>query len=495
MKSLCLLLTGCVLVAGGVFAQTQSITTPPNFASNNGGSAGGAVYFDVSVLQPTLVIQNVDLNCSAAAGTAVTIDIYTCPTTYVGNEAMPGAWTLVASCSGTSLGSDTPTPIDMPDFAMLAGDYGMAIVNSGGHRYTNGNGANQAVADANLSLTLGAAANVAFSGTPFSPRVANATLYYDLNGTPSTVCIQDRQPNSAESSLTVDGGSSANLVNGAAATVDMASTNAGSLWDVGIVPLATSVGALTGSGIVTPGGQSVNVDLSNPAFLFLNNDFTTGGGFPAGGLNFAYSESNYLVSGQMAVVSATLADGIALSQACDLSWVGCQGADFESGVPGGWANPGPSWGLPTIAWTVDFGGTPSGNTGPTSGNGGSTNYIYCETSGGAGNGASEFTLDTCVFDVSSLTNFQLDFALSRIGATMGTLDVYMFTDAGGWGGTPVMSFTGADPTQTQGGTEWSAESYAITALPLGTTGIAFSFTYVGGGSFTGDIALDDVSVN
>ena len=94
-----------------------------------------------------------------------------------------------------------------------------------------------------------------------------------------------------------------------------------------------------------------------------------------------------------------------------------------------------------------------------------------------------------------MTNLQLDFALSRIGATIGTLNVYMFTDAGGWNPTPVLTYSGPDLTQAQGGTEWSAESYAITALPLGASQVAFSFAYVGGGSFTGDIALDDISVN
>ncbi len=357
--------------------------------------------------------------------------------------------------------------------------WGASIDGASGGAGTNGGNRYGSTSDC-------AATTSTFANNEFVPLVK---IDFIAGGTPG-ICVSEFQSNQVESSLTVDTLSVSAAQNGNPIVVDLSSSNAGAQWDIGLMYNASPVGASAG-GLVTPGGQSVNLDLTNPTFSFLNNNFA---GTPFTSINFPFVNSNLQVSGQMGVISASYPLGFALSQACEAVWVGCQGSGFEAGNPPGWANPGPSWGLPTLAWTLNSGGTPSGATGPTAANTG-TNYIYCETSGGGGNGASEFTLDTCVFDVSSLTNFQLDFALSRIGATMGTLDVYMFTDAGGWGGTPVMSFTGADPTQTQGGVEWSNESYAITALPLGTTGVAFSFTYVGGGSFTGDIALDDISVN
>jgi hypothetical protein len=45
-------------------------------------------------------------------------------------------------------------------------------------RYTNGTGANQNFANSHVSLALGAAGNIPFSGTPFSPRVFNGTIRY-----------------------------------------------------------------------------------------------------------------------------------------------------------------------------------------------------------------------------------------------------------------------------------------------------------------------------
>ena len=211
MRPLSLLLVACALLVGGVSAQTQSITTPPNFANNNQGSPGGGVYFDITINPAVLVIEHLELNTPAPAGTSVAVDIYTCPTTYVGNEANMAVWTLVGSCTGTSAGAGVPTLIDVPNFAMTAGTYGMAIANSGGHAYTNGTGANQTVSTPEITLNLGSATNVAFAGTPFTPRVANLTLYYDVSGTVGGPCIRDRQQNSAEATLTVDGGSSANL--------------------------------------------------------------------------------------------------------------------------------------------------------------------------------------------------------------------------------------------------------------------------------------------
>ncbi|NRA96041.1 MAG: hypothetical protein HRU14_07510 [Planctomycetes bacterium] len=488
---LALLFVACAILAGGVSA--QSITTPPNFVSNNGGSPGGAVYFDVTVISPGgLFIESFDCNTSLAAGGAVDIDVFICPTTSVGNETNTGVWNQVCCGSGTALGLNLATSFDTSDFQLLPGTYGMAILNSGGHRYTNGDGTNQAVATPEMSLALGTASNVPFTAGIFSPRIWNGTIHYATTGA-SGICVLDRQPNNAEASLTVNGGSAAALSNGAAAAVDMNSANAGSAWDVGLVPGAPSIGLAQG-GLVTPGGQSINLDLSNPAFFFLNNNFASGGGFPAAGIALAYPENNYSVSGQMAVISASHADGVSLSQACDLSWTGCSGSNFDNlsagtSPPPGWTNQSTPWvALASSPWTVDAAGTPSGATGPTAAASGA-NYMYCETSGTGG--TAEFNMETCAFDTPAST---LSFNLSRIGATIGTLNIYVAFN-GNWNSTPIATYTGADPGQLQGGTEWSAESITLSAFPLGTSNVTFAFSYTGGGSFTGDIAIDDVAVN
>ena len=174
-----LLVASACLLTG--VASAQSITTPPNFASNNGGSSGGAVYFDLTVTwggPAGLTVTSLDTNCSATAGAIATLEVYTTPGSYLGVETDPAAWTLVSSGTGCSLGQDVPTPVNISDFPLPSGSYGIAIVNSGGHRYTNGNGTNQTVSGPHLSLSLGAATNVPFTGGIFSPRVWNGTIHY-----------------------------------------------------------------------------------------------------------------------------------------------------------------------------------------------------------------------------------------------------------------------------------------------------------------------------
>jgi len=71
--------------------------------------------------------------------------------------------------------------------------YGIALVldASHGHSYTNGDGSNENYSNADLSLTAGAASNVPFDGSPFSPRVFNGTLNYLIGSGPSTVIDLD----------------------------------------------------------------------------------------------------------------------------------------------------------------------------------------------------------------------------------------------------------------------------------------------------------------
>lgn len=150
------------------------------FASNNGGSPGGAVYFDLTTVSGAS-IDSLLTNYSAA-GLPVGIEVYTTPGTYAGNETNVAAWTLVAMDDGNAIGEaeDTPTAITLAaPFSVPAGTTGIALVSVGdGHEYTNGTGANQSFtsADGNLTIDLGTASNVPFTGGIFSPRVWNGRL-------------------------------------------------------------------------------------------------------------------------------------------------------------------------------------------------------------------------------------------------------------------------------------------------------------------------------
>jgi hypothetical protein len=172
-----LVAVGAVLVVACA-ANAQSLTTL--FASNNGGSVGGAVYFDVIVGPNALTITGYDTN----VGELVTFgwEVYlTAPgVSYYGNEANPAAWTLVATGTGVGMGDDNPSPVTLDaTFGLDANTlYGMALVlgPEAGHEYSNGPLGPYSNAD--LTLELGSATNVPFSGSPFYPRVWNGTIYY-----------------------------------------------------------------------------------------------------------------------------------------------------------------------------------------------------------------------------------------------------------------------------------------------------------------------------
>jgi hypothetical protein len=177
MRHFALLLALCA--PGSAPASAQCVTTL--FASNGGTSTGGAVYFDLGAAGPVLV-ESLESNFLAAAGTPVGLEVWVRAGTSVGFEGSPAGWTLVSTDDGTSLahGQDVPTPIALdPPFALPAGTTGVALVaNGSGHARTNGNGSNQAYTDGFVDLALGATSNVPFAGVVFAPRVWNGTLCY-----------------------------------------------------------------------------------------------------------------------------------------------------------------------------------------------------------------------------------------------------------------------------------------------------------------------------
>ena len=151
------------------------------FANNNGGAAGGVVFFDLTV-SGNRTFTGLDTNFDATVGNAVGMTVYTTPGTYVGVETNVVAWTPMATDNGLALaaGQGAATRIDFASPLNLApGSYGIALVASGaGHSYTNGTPSNQTAfsCSGSLNMTLGAAQNVPFSGNTFSPRIWNGRL-------------------------------------------------------------------------------------------------------------------------------------------------------------------------------------------------------------------------------------------------------------------------------------------------------------------------------
>jgi len=147
--------------------------------------------------------------------------------------------------------------------------------------------------------------------------------------------------------------------------------------------------------------------------------------------------------------------------------------------PTGWSNGGG-----TLEWVVDENGTVSSGTGPSAAVSGA-NYMYCETSSPATAGDT-FVMNTAVYASSLFNHDAISFQLSRVGATIGQLEVRM-GDGTGTFPTTVATYSGASPG------EWNLETVPLpTPLPAN---VQFQFHYTYGGSFTGDLAIDDFCIN
>jgi hypothetical protein len=178
----------CVLALGTLVprATAQSIATL--FGHNNWGSIDGANYFDAEVKHPNgLKILAMQVNCGplSTLGAGFGVDVYTIPGTFHGNETNFGAWTLVATGTGVVAPPDTPVPINISDFILVPGSYGIAIVFTGETAdlaYTDGTGTNQNYGNADIALTLGSASNVPFAAPILAPRVWNGSIHYNVVG-------------------------------------------------------------------------------------------------------------------------------------------------------------------------------------------------------------------------------------------------------------------------------------------------------------------------
>jgi len=169
----------CILPATlSTTATAQSITT--TFTSNNGGGTGWGNFFDITVLGKSLHITKLDVNISGSVNTNVTIDVYITSKTYVGNDTNGAKWMKVATGVGKSLGTDKKTPVDISDFVLAPGSYGMAVYYTGaGMRYTNGTATNNKYKNKDVALSLGISRSSLWGGSKFSPRIWNGTIYYD----------------------------------------------------------------------------------------------------------------------------------------------------------------------------------------------------------------------------------------------------------------------------------------------------------------------------
>ncbi|MFN7937794.1 MAG: PEP-CTERM sorting domain-containing protein [Bryobacteraceae bacterium] len=192
----CLYPAALLIAAAFTWSPTalQAGVLETTYAAGNGGASGWSVLFDLNVLASSgITITALDVNVSATAGTAFTLDIYTRTGTASGFETNSGGWTLVSSGSGSSAGQGNHSAVNVTDFFLAQGISGVAVRYLGvSPAYTNGN---TPFSNADVSLTgVSSTSNSSgpFTGSINNPRTWNGTIYYDASGDvpePSTVLL------------------------------------------------------------------------------------------------------------------------------------------------------------------------------------------------------------------------------------------------------------------------------------------------------------------
>ncbi len=157
---------------------------------------------------------------------------------------------------------------------------------------------------------------------------------------------------------------------------------------------------------------------------------------------------------------------------------------FETGT-GGWTQDGGDF----FDWTRDSAGTPSGGTGPSTGNTGLW-YMYTEASS-PNSPTRTANLESPCFDLNSATSAQFSFYYHMYGAGMGTLNVDLSTDNGATYPTNLWSQTG----QVQGSNGAAyINSGSIDLTPYVCQTIKIRFSGTTGTSYQSDMAIDDISL-
>jgi len=132
-------------------------------------------------------------------------------------------------------------------------------------------------------------------------------------------------------------------------------------------------------------------------------------------------------------------------------------------------------------WTRDQAGTPSGGTGPATGNA-STWYMFTEASGA--NSPSKTTYYEAGFDFTAETTPTLGFFYHMFGANMGALYIDI-------NGVNIWSLSGTQ--QTASGDAWREQGLDLSVY-AGICNVKIRFRAVTGTGLSSDIAIDDISI-
>ncbi len=433
------------------------------FIQGNGtGTLQGGIYMSTSVATASTNIQNNTLynDNSGADGYAIYVasvgDVSTISNNnyYAPNSSNFAYWGA-----------------DMADFATFTGTSGEVGAINENPFYT--------------SATDLHAANPLLSGAGTSIAGITTDIDGDVRSTPPCIGADEFAPTAIvfpPTSLTANATSSTDI--GLTWGQNTANDDVILVWD----PAGTFGGPVGGNtynvGDVLPGGGTVLYVGSATSYTHSGLTPQTQYFYAAWSVNgTSYSPSNVTAD----ATTPCPALPIPFSESFDgaASWTSGTGGDnLGDAIDGCWTrSPDPS--ASNYFWGTRVGTTTTSGTGPDDDVKGGGNYIFVESSNGSTGSQAFFT--SPLIDLSGVTGARLRFSYHMYGPTSGTIAVEA---NGGSGWSQVFSVSGQQ--QTSGTAAWSQQIVDVSAYAGGNIQIRFVATR--GTSFTGDMAIDEISV-
>src|SRR5262245_38257248 len=147
-------------------------------------SSGAGSYFDVGVTNPLGInICKMETKTTVGAGVAMTVNVFVTPGTWVGNSGNAAAWRRIGSAAtvGAANANDLELVSFSPPLYLPPGNFGMHVQIVGGSPQSQSVTGAVVVANADLTLTLGATGIL--GGAVTSNREWNGSFAYDTSQT------------------------------------------------------------------------------------------------------------------------------------------------------------------------------------------------------------------------------------------------------------------------------------------------------------------------
>jgi hypothetical protein len=163
--------------------QPNTLTT--NYFGTYYATAPATFFFDLTVVNQ-LIFTSMDVNLESVASTPGTIDVYSVPTTWVGNDQNPAAWTLLGSGTVTAAGQGQPSAVTLQTgfMPLAAGTYGIAIQYNGVNPIYEYLPTAGTYTTPELTMVTGAIAYGALGTAAYTQYEWNGTIRYQANSSP-----------------------------------------------------------------------------------------------------------------------------------------------------------------------------------------------------------------------------------------------------------------------------------------------------------------------